>query len=157
MSIATERQINFESEDDVRVLLLSYCGWTIAKKDNQPIYMNSRTTLEAVEREQARHLRDYFIGWDELHDAVINRIVGMGYDLNMLCSDYIPCTQGSPGDAFTIAKRVETFSDDDNSTIGLAELYIGRTKRSEEHTSELQSLMRISYAVFCLKNNKKTH
>src|SRR3546814_4779634 len=25
--------------------------------------------------------------------------------------------------------------------------------RSEEHTSELQSLMRISYAVFCLKNN----
>src|SRR3546814_4908064 len=30
------------------------------------------------------------------------------------------------------------------------------TTRSEEHTSELQSLMRISYAVFCLKK-KKTH
>src|SRR3546814_4785268 len=29
--------------------------------------------------------------------------------------------------------------------------------RSEEHTSELQSLMRISYAVFCLKNKKQTH
>src|SRR3546814_6270141 len=29
--------------------------------------------------------------------------------------------------------------------------------RSEEHTSELQSLMRTSYAVFCLKKNKKTH
>src|SRR3546814_4891543 len=29
--------------------------------------------------------------------------------------------------------------------------------RSEEHTSELQSLMRISYAVFCLKKNKKLH
>src|SRR3546814_2899630 len=28
--------------------------------------------------------------------------------------------------------------------------------RSEEHTSELQSLMRISYAVFCLKNKKPT-
>src|SRR3546814_9116637 len=27
------------------------------------------------------------------------------------------------------------------------------TRRSEEHTSELTSLMRISYAVFCLKNN----
>src|SRR3546814_8383791 len=27
--------------------------------------------------------------------------------------------------------------------------------RSEEHTSDLQSLMRISYAVFCLKKNKK--
>src|SRR3546814_4147626 len=30
-----------------------------------------------------------------------------------------------------------------------------RTGRSEEHTSELQSLMRISYAVFCLKKKKK--
>src|SRR3546814_9832666 len=30
-------------------------------------------------------------------------------------------------------------------------------RRSEEHTSELQSLMRISYAVFCLKQNKKKH
>src|SRR3546814_3115421 len=32
------------------------------------------------------------------------------------------------------------------------------TRRSEEHTSELQSLMRISYAVFCLKKkNKRIH
>src|SRR3546814_1859828 len=30
-----------------------------------------------------------------------------------------------------------------------------RSRRSEEHTSELQSLMRISYAVFCLKKKKK--
>src|SRR3546814_4534570 len=31
-----------------------------------------------------------------------------------------------------------------------------RSPRSEEHTSELQSLMRISYAVFCLKKKNKT-
>src|SRR3546814_5512626 len=31
------------------------------------------------------------------------------------------------------------------------------TRRSEEHTSELQSLMRISYAVFCLKKKNKIH
>src|SRR3546814_5525070 len=31
-----------------------------------------------------------------------------------------------------------------------------RAARSEEHTSELQSLMRISYAVFCLKNTTTT-
>src|SRR3546814_3618049 len=31
-----------------------------------------------------------------------------------------------------------------------------RILRSEEHTSELQSLMRISYAVFCLQKKKKT-
>src|SRR3546814_10564547 len=35
-------------------------------------------------------------------------------------------------------------------------LFSADPKRSEEHTSELQSLMRISYAVFCLKKKKKT-
>src|SRR3546814_2734047 len=33
---------------------------------------------------------------------------------------------------------------------------IGMAARSEEHTSELQSLMRISYAVFCLKKKRYT-
>src|SRR3546814_1739046 len=36
-------------------------------------------------------------------------------------------------------------------------VFVGfRFGRSEEHTSELQSLMRISYAVFCLKQKKQT-
>src|SRR3546814_1243375 len=35
--------------------------------------------------------------------------------------------------------------------------FVDRKGRSEEHTSELQSLMRISYAVFCLKKKKKEH
>src|SRR3546814_3679884 len=38
---------------------------------------------------------------------------------------------------------------------GFAPQLLGAT-RSEEHTSELQSLMRISYAVFCLKKKKNT-
>src|SRR3546814_9755140 len=37
---------------------------------------------------------------------------------------------------------------------GLAKIF---PRRSEEHTSELQSLMRISYAVFCLKQKRKPH
>src|SRR3546814_1830395 len=49
-------------------------------------------------------------------------------------------------------------------TAGATDLFKGealrpcplRWTRSEEHTSELQSLMRISYAVFCLKKKKKT-
>src|SRR3546814_3606361 len=41
---------------------------------------------------------------------------------------------------------------DDARRIGRA----GHLQRSEEHTSELQSLMRISYAVFCLKQKNKT-
>src|SRR3546814_4359345 len=39
---------------------------------------------------------------------------------------------------------------------GQAAKLAGLARRSEEHTSELQSLMRISYAVFCLKK-KQTH
>src|SRR3546814_3231443 len=36
------------------------------------------------------------------------------------------------------------------------EISLARDARSEEHTSELQSLMRISYAVFCLKKKNTT-
>src|SRR3546814_3356386 len=42
-----------------------------------------------------------------------------------------------------------------NSDAGVTDL-LG-IRRSEEHTSELQSLMRISYAVFCLKKKTKHH
>src|SRR3546814_4343523 len=45
--------------------------------------------------------------------------------------------------------------------VGLIRLEFERLQqvlfRSEEHTSELQSLMRISYAVFCLKKQKQKH
>src|SRR3546814_4568997 len=52
--------------------------------------------------------------------------------------------------------------DEDDPILGMAQHYLlcpfnHSTKtlgRSEEHTSELQSLMRISYAVFCLKKKK---
>src|SRR3546814_7588130 len=45
------------------------------------------------------------------------------------------------------------FADEDED----ARVWIQDHSRSEEHTSELQSLMRISYAVFCLKKKKKKH
>src|SRR3546814_4065209 len=37
------------------------------------------------------------------------------------------------------------------------DVILGLARRSEEHTSELQSLMRISYAVFCLKKKKTAY
>src|SRR3546814_5240463 len=56
----------------------------------------------------------------------------------------------------------EDFGEEAGSRLGRARRYAqvgtsvgGLAARSEEHTSELQSLMRISYAVFCLK--KKTY
>src|SRR3546814_5192358 len=43
----------------------------------------------------------------------------------------------------------------DRQRTGEASRPLHGRRRSEEHTSELQSLMRISYAVFCLKKKKK--
>src|SRR3546814_5258336 len=52
-----------------------------------------------------------------------------------------------------------TFLVDDGDFAGVGKLFargeLVLNDRSEEHTSELQSLMRISYAVFCLKKKKK--
>src|SRR3546814_5109045 len=64
---------------------------------------------------------------------------------------------GGPVPFDAIAGRAEIIS---FSTDGTAEWYnplswLGALRRSEEHTSELQSLMRISYAVFCLKKKTK--
>src|SRR3546814_2574338 len=43
------------------------------------------------------------------------------------------------------------------SPVCFAHMKKGRENRSEEHTSELQSLMRISYAVFCLKKKNSMY
>src|SRR3546814_8438620 len=55
-----------------------------------------------------------------------------------------------------VAVRVELADHVADHPGGLLDPGIGvEAKRSEEHTSELQSLMRISYAVFCLKKKNK--
>src|SRR3546814_10656447 len=56
--------------------------------------------------------------------------------------ELLPNGPGAPGDAET--QRYRNGDDYENG-------------RSEENTSELQSLMRISYAVFCLKKKNKQH
>src|SRR3546814_7806571 len=68
-----------------------------------------------------------------------------------------------PEDAGPLAHPIRPDSYQEISNFYTATIYnkgaeIIRMMRSEEHTSELQSLMRISYAVFCLKKKTKiTH
>src|SRR3546814_5726947 len=62
------------------------------------------------------------------------------------CSRKMACSGSGP--SLTRAKRTPTSSTPANRRL---------PHRSEEHTSELQSLMRISYAVFCLKKKQKQH
>src|SRR3546814_1739180 len=56
--------------------------------------------------------------------------------------------------AQVVAGAVERI-DDPGMAAGPAVALLRANQRSEEHTSELQSLMRISYAVFCLTKKKK--
>src|SRR3546814_4867450 len=65
----------------------------------------------------------------------ITRIIGR---------DCYPHVAKGKADRFTNATRAARYN-----------CYSGHGNRSEEHTSELQSLMRISYAVFCLNNKRK--
>src|SRR3546814_3383344 len=53
------------------------------------------------------------------------------------------------------AQRGDDLADQRRDVVLLVEHRDDDGKRSEEHTSELQSLMRISYAVFCLKKTTK--
>src|SRR3546814_2371444 len=53
-----------------------------------------------------------------------------------------------------VHSRIEPFPMDGSRFQGLGGV---ARRRSEEHTSELQSLMRISYAVFCLKKKTKNN
>src|SRR3546814_4800551 len=57
----------------------------------------------------------------------------------------------SPGQTRPIGGRVAV----QPSACNMSARIVSSTERSEEHTSELQSLMRISYAVFCLKKKKQ--
>src|SRR3546814_4401454 len=66
-----------------------------------------------------------------------------------------PAISGRPPDLLAVPRRTQNLWRDAARQILIASIGICRaTSRSEEHTSELQSLMRISYAVFCLKKKK---
>ena len=56
----------------------------------------------------------------------------------------------------TNALTAQAVGADDSTGVLVAVLRCGLVARSEEHTSELQSPVPISYAVFCLKKKKKT-
>src|SRR3546814_8892789 len=74
------------------------------------------------------------------------------------------CVTHDVDEAILLADRVVMMTNGPNARIGeILEVDLPRPRdrrallRSEEHTSELQSLMRISYAVFCLKKKNKCY
>src|SRR3546814_9894141 len=90
-------------------------------------------------------------------DKHMNKFVVAGLLAGTLFGGAALAAQTAPApDAQPRVQRTMPKIDTDGSgTIGRAEMLAAA--RSEEHTSELQSLMRISYAVFCLKKHKNTN
>src|SRR3546814_3078143 len=80
-------------------------------------------------------------------------------DVQALAGDATDNVPGVPGIGIkTAAELINTYGDLDTLLERAAEIkQPKRRQRSEEHTSELQSLMRISYAVFCLKKKTQQH
>src|SRR3546814_1102737 len=75
----------------------------------------------------------------------------LGHDV-LYCINYITNDRNSHTMSPEIREALELgFSESASTSLE------GRLLRSEEHTSALQSLMRISYAVFCLKKKHKKH
>src|SRR3546814_10693010 len=66
-------------------------------------------------------------------------------------------TQMRARSTFTNRTRSVTFSISFGADSSIVAMSVSPSCRSEEHTSELQSLMRISYAVFCLKKKTKNN
>src|SRR3546814_10534187 len=64
---------------------------------------------------------------------------------------------GSPRAQSRMARLASAAAITGASTLNAAKVPSPQVARSEEHTSELQSLMRNSYAVFCLKKKKKKY
>src|SRR3546814_3708038 len=96
-----------------------------------------------------------------LHGYAMTRLAASLLSLSITLA-LSPALAAPPGDAPTfdpqrLSEMVKTLSSDAFEGRGPATAGEKKTidyVRSEEHTSELQSLMRISYAVFCLKKKK---
>src|SRR3546814_5018155 len=88
---------------------------------------------------------------DKAVDALMGAAYGSAGERCMAISVAVPVGQAT-ADALVerLAPKVRTLK------IGPGTDVEAEMGRSEEHTSELQSLMRISYAVFCLKKKIKT-
>src|SRR3546814_5905921 len=84
-----------------------------------------------------------------VRDLLVHRS-GLGLGAGDLL--YVPRTSRSRADVVRALRHIEPAT---SFRSGYAYDNILYVVRSEEHTSELQSLMRISYAVFCLKKKNK--
>src|SRR3546814_4376830 len=108
---------------------------------------HDRAEVAARAERELRSLRDYLAAKDEI----------LSDHGNVLVASLVSVAVGADESAEQTRIRVcrvlgRLLAAEDERPLSAIDAF-----RSEEHTSELQSLMRISYAVLCLKKNTKTH
>src|SRR3546814_6323593 len=93
--------------------------------------------------------------WIETEKPHIEQIAGMVDRIREVVPNAKLAYNNSPSFNWTLNFRQQVFDawEKDGKDVGAYDR--AKLMRSEEHTSELQSLMRISYAVFCLKKKNK--
>src|SRR3546814_8872608 len=94
------------------------------------------------------------VDWSKLNSTTITRIYGP--DLRGLSIKYPKDSAEQKRIADCLSSLDTQITAESNQLTALKTHKQGLMQRSEEHTSELQSLIRISYAVFCLKKKQKT-
>src|SRR3546814_7290572 len=87
---------------------------------------------------------------DRLGGRTGRMVTGAALGLTHRCERWVPSTMTSPRPSGIGVRALRPTVYEVTRHLPFSD------SRSEEHTSELQSLMRISYAVFCLKKKKKT-
>src|SRR3546814_4193571 len=98
---------------------------------------DSRQEQEANVSDKSQNLQDLFLNAVRRNKTPVTKFLVKGVKLQGIITWF---------DNFSLLLRRD----------GQSQLVYKHAIRSEEHTSELQSLMRISYAVFCLKKKTKT-
>src|SRR3546814_4250850 len=97
----------------------------------------------------------YRVGWD--HRRLMEETADLVQAAMALSGRRTSVREISYRDLYRSTLGIDPFTDSDHALRAPLAVYaidpegLGRDDRSEEHTSELQSLMRISYAVFCLQ------
>src|SRR3546814_2593186 len=96
----------------------------------------------------------------EIYDFILDRLRGYYADKGVPVQHFNAVAELRPASLYDFDRRIDaigTFAQlPEAEALAAANKRIGNIlKRSEEHTSDLQSLMRISYAVFCLKKKTK--
>src|SRR3546814_2553624 len=136
----------------ISVLALGYATGALAQEID-----DSEIVVTAAKREQS--VRDVSGSVTAVSEATLQKLNAQSL------SDYITRVPGvifndyQPGVSEVVIRGVasSTYHEANQATTGYYFNEVPLIERSEEHTSELQSLMRISYAVFCLNKKQKHH